>query len=353
MGVNDQRAQPHPGKLFHSGGDFLRRFRRHDVLKAHRPEHGGRVDFKSHGGLTAHRFMRTVVVENVFEIGARFVGGDAEGTHMHDKGAVAVDAVDVSSGAERHAERDRGGMPHSADGEEVPGVALPPRLPDLKDLAGCLAGGGYDEILLRYAVQHEFQRVLAGKGIVRPRRLRLKGGEGAFAHDDGEGLAARLHIPHGAVDLRSVVVLENLVFNAHRVEQRERDLALLLVLGLVLGAGFPAPADHQQQGNGIYFLVGDGEQGIDGVAFAAVLHIHHADMPCGNVVSACDADGVALVGGDDVAVLRRMLPDAGADVGQQRIRHACKEIQSVGDKIIVKFLGVDHGQNLSVLIGNE
>ena len=80
--------------------------------------------------------------------------------HVHDEGAVTVDAVDIPVRAERHAEGDGGSVSHAADGEKVPGMALSACFPYLEDLTGGLAGGGYDEILLRNAVKYTLQRFL-------------------------------------------------------------------------------------------------------------------------------------------------------------------------------------------------
>ena len=102
------------------------------------------------------------------------------------------------------------------------------------------------------------------------------------------------------------------------------------MLGLVMHAGFAPPAHDEHTGDAVHPVVHQGGHGVDDVAQAAVLQIHHRHAPRCQVIACRQAHGVALVGGDHM--LRadaKAIHHIAAQGLEQRIGHAGEEIKLV------------------------
>ena len=112
--------------------------------------------------------------------------------------------------------------------------------------------------------------------------------------------------------------------NAHILQQLQGHFALINVLGLIVDAGLAAPADDKDHGNGVNLIVQQRGSGVDDVALAAVLHIHHGHLAGGQMITGSQRGAVALVGGNDMMLRVNAVGvhQAVAQCLQLRIRHA-------------------------------
>ena len=189
-------------------------------------------------------------------------------------------------------------MAHGPHGKEIVTVALSACRPYLEEFPGDLTGGG------------DYETISCGLGDLPDDLLPVHAEavgisclsivfEGAFLYDESDLTAMCQHILPG-VHLRFDVLLFGILsdhhgLDAHGVEQRDRDLSLIYVLRLVVDPGLPPPSDDEDAGHGIHVSVQQGCDGIDDVAFAAVLHVHDRDPAGGEVVACSQAHAVALV----------------------------------------------------------
>ena len=98
--------------------------------------------------------------------------------------------------------------------------------------------------------------------------------------------------------------------------------ALHLVLRLVRDVGRAAPADEEDHRARVHLGVRRGEQRVDRVAEARVLHVHERHLARGHVVAQRHAHRGALVGGDDMAHARARAVELGAEGGDAAVGHA-------------------------------
>ena len=276
--------------------------------------------------------MGRIVEDDVREVGAAALPRDGEVAEVHEARAVAVEAEDGARRLRlRDAEGDHQRVAHRADGEEVARVALSAALADFVDLAGDHARGRDDDGIVAHLAENGLDSLFAAQG-GDVGLLVLKGvvGEEPLADDERDGARLRPRprdLGAGQLAGGRLVVGQDLRGDAQRFEERKRDLALLDVLGLVLHARFAAPADEQNQRHRIDVGVGERGERVDRVALPAVLHVDQRGAPRGEIVARREADGAALVRGDDVACAA-VVRDVGAEIPEQRIRNAGEEIDA-------------------------
>ena len=286
------------------------------------------------GGLTADGFMGAVVQHDVHEVRDVDLADHRHRTHMHDRGAVAVERHDMAGGLfERDPERDRARMSHRSDVQIITRLRFVSRFAQKEQLAGRSAGRRAVDGILRHVIQHDLNSLFTAQGIgiihivgffgIRHHALRRNQPVGTA----GLGAVCRRLFDH----LREVVVAvrEDRIGDMHHIQQRRRDLALQLVLRVIrFAVALSAPADQQQHRNGINILVRQRRQRIDGISHTAVLHIDQRRLLCCKIVSRSDADSVAFVRCDDIFV-RTMLQRVVAEAVQIRIRYAGKKRDAV------------------------
>ena len=245
-----------------------------------RPGNGRHVDFTRHGGLAAHGVVDAVVEQDMGEI-CQFHGpDDRHGPHVHEGGAVAVQAEHLPIGfLHGHAQRDLAAMPHAADSQKIP-LPLVHSFAQLEHLARSHARGGNDD-----AMADGFKNMPDGvfTGHEVRRLLSRQGGnalKGALLDHEGERRIVRPHpfrrLVYDCVDVVRVAV-EDGVGNFHGIEQIQRHPSLLSVLRFVLDAGFSTPSHDEQHGDTVDFGITQREQGIDAVAQPGILHVDHGD----------------------------------------------------------------------------
>ena len=117
---------------------------------------------------TANCFMCAVVDDNMHQILRPVRADHRHCPEMHQSCAVAVHAPDpLRRLAERDAQRDRRGVPHGADRQEIVFVALPVRLADLEQFAAGLACRADDRVFTG-------DRILLEMGNQKVQLLKLK-----------------------------------------------------------------------------------------------------------------------------------------------------------------------------------
>mmetsp|Transcript_156 Transcript_156/g.401 ORF Transcript_156/g.401 Transcript_156/m.401 type:complete len:724 (-) Transcript_156:318-2489(-) len=301
------------------------------------------------GALAAHRVVHRVVEEHVLQVGEAERGGDGLGAQVHERGAVAVEAPDGALRLRRgHALRDGERVAHRAHGEEVLLVAVAELLPDLVELPRGVARRRDDRVAGADLREHDLDGGLA-------RRLRRAAHDGRDRLGAREGLGRReqAHRARAALgdherlleDLarRLVVRRQRVGGHLHRGEHRHRLAALHLVLRLVGDVGRAAPADQEEHRAGVHLGVRRGEQRVDRVAEARVLHVHERHLARGHVVAQRHAHRGALVGGDDVAHARARTVELGAEGGDAAVGHACEEVDAQGSHVRQEGLGLHLG----------
>ena len=117
---------------------------------------------------------------------------------------------------------------------------------------------------------------------------------------------------------------QHIRLNIHQPQLLQGNLPLENVLGLVVNAGFAAPAHHEQAGNAVHLVMEQGAHGVDNVAQTAVLQVYQGGVPRGQVVSGGQAHGAALVGGYHVPLAMHAVQviEGVAQALELGIRHA-------------------------------
>ena len=108
--------------------------------------------------------------------------------------------------------------------------------------------------------------------------------------------------------------MPHLKVDAHADQHIAHDPSLGDVLGFVLSAWFSPPSDQQQHGDRVHLGVDERQQGVDGVAQPAVLHVDARQLARPQVVPGGQGNGRTLVGGDDVLIFGRSVGDVVAKV---------------------------------------
>ena len=225
----------------------------------------------------------------------------------------------------RDAQRDGRAVPHGPYRQEIPAVALVPGLPVLVKLPAGLPCGGHHRVLPR-RLQNQADGLLPPHGVgvgrdwttlvvQRPlahhkRRLPPLGEQGAVL---GQPV---LHLFPGGVPANDKVR------NVQHVQQREGDLPLEDVLGLVVHPRLPPPAHNKQAGDAVYLPVQQGCRRVHDVPQPAVLEVHHRGLARGQMIPRRQRRRVPLVGRDDV--MGRVQPVPVQQPGAYRLQLAVR-----------------------------
>ena len=235
---------------------------------------------------------------------------DRKRTEVHQGGSVTVQAPDGPFGMlHGDPQGDHSRVAHGTDGQEIPGMVFSALFTQLKELPGEFPGCRNDDIACFRFTQDDFRgRFAAHAEGIGIGRLPV-GRQRAFTDDDRRGPAVGEGGNQGskafAEGLVGRVFGENQIGDVQDLQLRERDDPLFDMLGFVLDAGFPAPADDQQAWDSVYLGVHQGGQRVYGVSQAAVLHIAEGRLSAGKVVSGAQGDRAAFIMGDDVGIALR------------------------------------------------
>ena len=144
---------------------------------------------------------------------------------------------------------------------------------------------------------------------------------------------------------------KDFVRNVERVEEGNGEPPLGGMLGLVWDSWLAAPADEEDHRDAVDGGIGEGEKGVDGVAFAGVLEIDEGKAPGGEVMPGGEGDGPALVRRDHVAkaegVAAETTGECGAEPFEKGIGNAGEEVDTMPVAGVEEEVRIDHGGKLA------
>ena len=289
-------------------------------------------------GLAADGFVGAVIEDDMHELRCPQLADHGHGAHVHDGGGVPVQSNDMPVRLFKcDTQGDRGGMTHGADIQEVPGLGLPAFFAQEKEFACGAAGGRGIDSVLRHVVQNDFYRFFPAHGECGIDIIGFFGGRhNSLGGDEAVGSPVFCTVSHSFFNHLAEllnVISQDRIRDVHHIQELRSDLPLKLVLGVVgLGVSLAPPADEQEHGDSVDIGISQRGEGIDGIALAAVLHVDKGNLLCGKVVAGGDADGVSLVGGDDVpaGIVGKGVVAEAVQVG---VRYAGEE----GDAVVFQY----------------
>ena len=254
----------------------------------------------------------------------------------------------------RNSKRYLGGVTHGTDCEEIALVALFHGDPVFEELPAYHSRGAHDAIFLTKCSSNGLNGLFPTHGKVALFYvLEFVVLKSALFYDQ------RIHLfiikgtdSFGNLFFSLILFLgEHIEVNPHDVEQPCCDFPLFDVLRFVVYAGTSPPTDEQEDGDVIYFGIGERSQRINNIALSAVLHIDTCRFACCQIMAGRQAHGRTFIGGYDIMPSITMVCDISANVLEQTVGNTGKTgnpaLSEFPDK---KFRSYHYSSGMSVII---
>ena len=296
--------------------------------------------------LPADRIVSGVVENDVRKVLAPRLSDNRHVAHLHDACTIAVQTIYFTVGLRLgDSKGNHRRMPHRADRQEIAFVSLTETLARFIHLTRDHAGRRNDHGIFRQRLQHALDCLFTRKRRdVRFLVLQLVFREEPLA--DNQRNWARFsfrtfdHFPRH-VQCSSLIVRQNLGRDTERLEERNRYLALLDVLRLILHARLSTPSNQKHHRDRIDIWIGKRTQRIHRIPLPRILHVHQCGPARRQIMPRRQTNRPALIRSDHMILLAH-IRHIRAEALQQRIRHAGEELHAGVFQTFHKILNFNH-----------
>ena len=182
--------------------------------------------------------------------------------------------------------------------------------------------------------------------------------ERSFPHNKRINAVCLTYHTQCLIDLSFPVLIQHRILDPHRIQQRQRHLALLHMLRFVMHSRLSAPTDHQQQRHPVHIRIHQTQQRIHRIAFTRVLHVHASRISRRQMVTGSQCHRTTLVRSNDIVLTTHIVRDVRTEVLQQRVRHSGKELYTTFAQTLYELFRFNHcfvpGINVNIsLIGMQ
>ena len=189
-------------------------------------------------------------------------------------------------------------MSHGTYGQEIILVALSVVFSDLEQFSAGFARGAYNGILAG-SLHDVADDLFPDHGIVVAVLHLFLITEGTLPDHERYILTTiqlLAELLHGSTYfLFRCVFSYDKIADSHILQQFQGHFTLVDMLGFVVDPRLTAPADDEDHGDGIDFIVQQGCHGVDDIAFSAVLHVYYRDFAGSQMIAGGQCRTVAFV----------------------------------------------------------
>ena len=302
------------------------------------------------------------IVEDYMDIIRRTgLADDGHRAHVHEDGAVSVEAADAPVGTlESDPQGDLGCMAHGPDSQEIMTMTLSGGFSIFEELAADHAGRRDDNILRAESggdsLDGRFPGQLSSRSGSRRLGSRnvLRGREGALADDEGIN-APCIYSRESIRDLVGsdvFIVRKHRIRNPETIQKTQSNLPLLGMLRFILHPWLPSPADNQQGRKPIHIPIHKRSKRIDRIPLPGILHIYARRPPRSKIMPGSKADGATLIGSDNIMPAIQTGRQNSAEILEKTIRDTDKKVDAIAPQRIYEKFRTNHITKIRLLRRN-